>query len=95
MPISAIYEVSVSSTLFRGLRNAFRRLGRAAASLLDIVFFVRAVRFFTSGLLSGLRNMGCSFSKMLSVFLLFVYNFLIVRNISRVGHRSLYPTCGK
>ena len=45
----------------------------------------------TSGLLSGLRNMGCTFSKMLTVFLLFVYNFLIVRNVSRVGHRSLYP----
>jgi hypothetical protein len=39
--------------------------------------------------------MGSSFSKMLSVFLLFVYNFLIVRNVSRIGHKSLYPTSGK
>jgi hypothetical protein len=29
------------------------------------------------------------------MFLLFVDNFLIVRNISRVGHRSLYPTSGE
>jgi hypothetical protein len=85
----------VEQSKFRGLPSAFRRLGNAAASLLGIGLFVRAVRFFTSGLLSGLRNMGSSFSEMLSVFLLFVYNFLIVRNVSRVGHGSLYPTSGK
>jgi hypothetical protein len=81
--------------LFGSFRNAFRRLGNAAASLLGIGFFVRAVRFLTSGLLSGLWNVGSSFSKMLSVFLLFLYHFLIVRNVSRVGHRSFYPTSGK
>jgi hypothetical protein len=32
---------------------------------------------------------------MLTVFLLFVYNFFVVGNVSRVGHRSLYPTSGK
>jgi hypothetical protein len=75
--------------LFRGLRNAFRLLGDAAASLLGIGFFVRAVRFFTSGLLSGLGKVCRAFGEILSVFLLFVDNFLIVRNVSRVGHSSL------
>jgi hypothetical protein len=63
-------------------------LGHAAASFLGIGFFVRTVRFLTSGLLSRLRNMGCSFGKMLSLFLFFVYDFLIVRNVARVGHGS-------
>jgi hypothetical protein len=91
----SVMAVSVSGTLFLGLRNAFRGLGNTAASLLGIGFFVRAVRFFTSGLLSGLGNMGRAFGKMLTVFLLFVYNFFVVGNVSRVGHRSLYPTSGK
>jgi hypothetical protein len=33
--------------------------------------------------------MGCSVGKMLSAFLFFVYDFLIVRNVSRVGHGLL------
>jgi hypothetical protein len=61
---------------FRGFRNAFRRVGKAAASFLGIGFFVRAVWFFASGLLSGPGNVRRAFSKMLSVFLLFEYNFL-------------------
>jgi hypothetical protein len=81
--------------LFLRLHNVFRWFGHAPASLLGIGFFVRSVGFLTSGLLSRLRNMGCSFSKMLSVFLFFVYDFLIVSNVSRVGHGSLYPTSGK
>jgi hypothetical protein len=80
------YGASASETLLRVLSDALRRLGNAAASLLGIGFFVRAVWFFTSGLFSRLRNVRRAFSEILSVFLLFVDNFLIVRNVSGVGH---------
>jgi hypothetical protein len=83
--------VSVSGTLFRGLRNAFRRLGNAAASLLGIGFFVRAVRFFTSCLLSRLRNVGRAFGKMLSVLLLFVYKVFFLKSGFFQVFRRLNP----
>lgn len=81
--------ISVGETLLRGLSNAVQRRGNTAARLLGIGFFVRAMRSFTSGLLSGLGNMRGAFRKVLSLFLLFVDDFLVVSNVSWVGHRTL------
>jgi hypothetical protein len=89
VPSRPNFLVSARGTLLRGLSNALQGRDNAAASLLGIGFFVRSLGFFTSGLLSGLGNMRSAFRKILSMFLLFVDDFLIVRNVSRVGHRSL------
>jgi hypothetical protein len=67
----------------------FRGFGNGVACLLGLSFFMCAMNFFASGFLPGLGNMRGTFGKILSMFLLFVDDFLIVGNVSRIGHSSL------
>ena len=52
---------------------------------------VSAVRRFAGSLLSRLRDVGGIFGQILSMLLLLVNDFLVVRYISWIGHKRLYP----
>ncbi len=60
----------------------------AAASLLGFGFYVGAVSLFTRSLLPWLGNMRRTLSQVLTLFLLLVNDFLVVRYISWIGHDS-------
>ncbi len=56
------------------------------ARFLQLRLLVRAVRFLPAGLLPRLRNMGCALGQVLPVLLFFVNDFLIVGDVSWIGH---------
>ncbi len=60
-----------------------------AASFLEIRLLMGTVDFLTTGFLAGLGKMGRVFGQILPMFLFFVNDFLVVGNVSGVGHHTL------
>ena len=62
------------------------RFGSLATRLFRIGFFMSAVSFLMWRLFTRLRDVGSSFGKILTLILFLVDAFLIVCNVSWIGH---------
>ncbi len=71
------------------MSDLFDRFGNSAASLFSFGFLLSAMRLFMRRFFARLGNVGSTFGKILTMVLLLVDDFLVVRYVSWIGHSQL------